>query len=96
MNKEELRSKFEFQLANNVIEMKKYGRFSQLQRILDDKGYFEGAKMLVNKSDTSGLRDLLLANRKDLSIEHLVLLEEFQPLFTQDEITKCKRKLGVK
>ncbi|WP_260141705.1 hypothetical protein [Elizabethkingia anophelis] len=40
---EGLKSKFELQLAKNVDEMKKIRSFAQLQRLLNEYGYFEGA-----------------------------------------------------
>lgn len=94
MRDSNLKKAFELQLANNVIEMKQYDRFSKLEQILSSNGYFEGARILINKSDTTGLRDLLLAGRPDLSIEGLVLKPEFRELFEEDELKKCKRKLG--
>lgn len=96
MEIQELIKKFELQLANNVIEMKKYGRFSQLQKLLNEKGYYDGAKILINKDETSGLSDLMISGKADISIEHLALNKEFQPLFTADELKKCKHKLGLK
>lgn len=91
----ELKLKFEIQLATNVSEMEKIRSFRQLRLLLDKYGYFEGAKRLINGKETLGLRDLILADRVDLSIEYLALLEEFHPLFSEDELKKCKRKLGI-
>ncbi|MEI3791550.1 MULTISPECIES: hypothetical protein [unclassified Chryseobacterium] len=91
----ELKLKFEVHLATNVSEMEKIRSFRQLKLLLDKYGYFEGAKRLINGKETLGLRDLILADRVDLSIEYLALLEEFQPLFSEDELKKCRRKLGV-
>ncbi|NIF07099.1 hypothetical protein F3J23_16805 [Chryseobacterium sp. Tr-659] len=91
----ELKLKFEIQLATNVSEMEKIRSFRQLRLLLDKYGYFEGAKRLINGKETLGLRDLILADRVDLSIEYLALLEEFHPLFSEDELKKCKRKLDI-
>lgn len=90
----DLKLKFEFQLAKNVSEMKKIHSFKQLQRMLNEYGYFEGAKKLIDGHGTSGLADLLIAGRADLSIEQLALSEEFQSLFNEDQLKKCKQKLG--
>lgn len=91
----ELKLKFEIQLATNVSEMEKIRSFRQLRLLLDKYGYFEGAKRLINGKETLGLGDLILAGRIDLSIEYLALLEEFQSLFSEDELKKCRRKLGI-
>lgn len=95
MDTTDLKLKFEFQLADNFLEMKKIRSFKSLQLLLDKYGYFEGAKRLINGQETTGLTDLILADRVDLSIEFLALLEEFQPLFNENELKKCRRKLGV-
>ncbi|BEV05939.1 hypothetical protein [Chryseobacterium gambrini] len=95
MDTTDLKLKFEFQLANNFLEMKKIRSFKNLQLLLDKYGYYKGAKRLINGQETTGLRDLILADRIDLSIEYLALLEEFRPLFSEDELKKCKRKLGI-
>lgn len=91
----ELEMKFEIQLIVNISEMEKIRSFRQLRFLLDKYGYLEGAKRLINGQETIGLRDLILADRIELSIEYLALLEEFQPLFSEDELKKCRRKLGV-
>lgn len=75
--------------------MKKIRSFKSLQLLLDKYEYFEGAKRLISGQETTGLRDLILADKVHLSIEYLALLEEFQPLFSDDELKKCKRKLGI-
>ncbi|OPC62430.1 hypothetical protein BAY13_06310 [Elizabethkingia bruuniana] len=92
---EGLKSKFESQLAENVDEMKKMRPYTQLQRLLNEYGYFEGARRLINGKETSGLADLILVRKSHLSIEYLALSEEFQSLFTDDELKKCRQKLGL-
>ncbi|WP_395765476.1 hypothetical protein [Elizabethkingia anophelis] len=92
---EGLKSKFESQLAKNVDEMKKIRSFAQLQRLLNEYGYFEGGRRLINGKETSGLTDLILVGKSHLSIEYLALSEEFQSLFTDDELKKCRQKLGI-
>ncbi|AKH95406.1 hypothetical protein [Elizabethkingia anophelis] len=89
-----LRLKFESRLAENVDKMKKIRPFTQLQRLLNEYGYFEGARRLINGKETSGLADLILVGKSHLSIEYLALSEEFQSLFTDGELKKCRRKLG--
>lgn len=90
----DLKQLFESQLKENVAEMKKIRPFNRLQQILNEYGYFEGAKILINKEETSGLADLFAAGKQEISIESLALKEKFQSLFTDKELKKCKRKLG--
>lgn len=95
MKKNDLIKQFEFELNKNVIEMNKLRKFNGLQRILDEYGYFEGARKLINKDETVGLADLFAAGKKEISIEFLALDERFKSLFTKDELKKCRCKLGM-
>lgn len=95
MDNPDLRAKFELQLAKNVIEMNKIRRFPILQRMLNEHGYFYGAKRLINGEETSGLAELFNAGKQHLSVEALALQVEFQPLFSESELKNCRNKLGL-
>lgn len=95
MEKVDLVRQFESELKKNVAEMKKMRSFNRLQQLLDEYGYFEGARILINKGKTSGLADLFAAGKQEISIESLALKEKFQSLFSEEELKKCRRKLGV-
>lgn len=93
MGKVDIVKQFESELKKNVAEMKKIRPFNRLQQLLDEYGYFEGARILINREETSGLRELFLAGKQDISIESLALSEKFKSLFTEDELKKCSEKL---
>jgi len=95
MKKSELIKQFEFELRMNVVEMNKIRRFNRLQQVFEQYGYYEGAKILLNKDETEGLVTLFDAGKTEISIEFLALSEKFQSLFSDDELKKCRRKLGI-
>lgn len=67
-------------------------RFLQL---LIDVGGLQAAKKLINKSGgTYGFEVLWEYNRLDLSVEALVLKEEYYNLFTDQERETCKTRLA--
>lgn len=90
----DLKAQFELQLSKNVLEMKNIRPFNRLQQMLNEYGYFDGARKLINGEKTSGLTELFLKGKQDISIESLALSEKFQSLFTEEELEKCRRKMG--
>ena len=86
---------------NKMIEIykiadKEYGyRPTRFLNLLSELGGVETAKNLINKAEaTDGFTKLWELNRLDLSVEALVIAEEFQPLFTDKEIETCKNRLA--
>ena len=66
-------------------------RFPQMVR---DHGGVEAAHLLLADAEVqSGLTDLWLLDRIDLSMEHLVLTPEFAPLFSDDERQRARARL---
>lgn len=57
-------------------------------------GYQTAKQLLADPEPHYGLAGLFLAGRPDLSVEHQVLLPEYAPLFTDDEINVARRRLG--
>lgn len=90
----ELILQFESELKKSVVEMNKIRSFNRLQQLLNEHGYYNGARILIGKDKTSGLADLFAAGKQEISIEFLALDERFRSLFTEDELKKCKKKLG--
>jgi len=53
------------------------------------------AKMLLaSQSIQSGLTDMVVVGRPDLTVEALVCTAEWQELFSADEIAEAHRRLG--
>jgi hypothetical protein len=75
-------------------EEKKVGvNLTQFRQMVYNLGGLEAAKRLVNSNSTDGFAKLLLAGRSDLTVEALILKDEWKDLFTQSEIEKAQEKL---
>ncbi|MFY9295511.1 MAG: hypothetical protein WAQ88_08230 [Caldicoprobacterales bacterium] len=69
-------------------------RAPRFLQMLDRRGPVEAAKILIRKpAGGEGFIKLLELGRLDLSIEALVIRDEFKPLFTEEEIEICRKKL---
>lgn len=69
-------------------------RATRFLQMLGEKGGVATAKSLINKpGGTEGFEKLWELGRLDLSIEALVIKEEYKPLFTDEEIQLCTEKL---
>jgi hypothetical protein len=69
-------------------------RPTRFLQMLSEKGGVETAKSLIKKpGGTEGFEKLCLLGRLDLSIEALVIKEEFKSLFTDEDIKLCREKL---
>jgi hypothetical protein len=64
--------------------------------MLRDYGAVDTAKRLLRPGEDPqyGLFRLAECGRLDLSVEAIVLKEEFAPLFTSAELTEARRRLG--
>jgi hypothetical protein len=51
-------------------------------------------QLLAGERIHDGFAELLLAGRPDLTVEALVLREEFQPLFSESELRIARERLG--
>jgi hypothetical protein len=90
-NKEE---KFNQAMLAIYDEAKKVGvNLTQFRQMVYNLGGLEAAKRLVNSNSTDGFAKLLLAGRSDLTVEALILKDEWKDLFTQSEIEKAQEKL---
>jgi len=63
-------------------------------RMLADNGGLETARTLLHNTGTSeGFTTLWKRGRLDLTVEALVLQEEFAPLFTDEELDTARHRL---
>ena len=70
-------------------------------QMMNEIGGVATAKRLIEKgrqtgNPSEGFIKLYLMGRLELTMEESVCKEEFQPLFTEDEINYCKELLGKK
>ncbi|MDF2545775.1 MAG: hypothetical protein K0R93_673 [Anaerosolibacter sp.] len=69
-------------------------RATRFLQVVGEKGGVAAAKSLISKSGgTDGFAKLWELRRLDLSVEALVLREEYSELFTQQEKDLCKSRL---
>lgn len=95
-DKTELIKEFERDINNTVDELKLLGlKPTFFKQMLYKYGAYKTAKMLLQSEKPSvGFTDLLIKNRTDLSVEYFVSLPKYEVLFTKDEISKSKARLG--
>lgn len=92
----DLEKKFFEKMKNIYIKAdKECGyRATRFLQMLGEKGGVGTAKSLISKpGGTEGFTNLWELGRLELSVEALVIQEEFQSLFSQDEIESCKNRL---
>lgn len=67
---------------------------SKFLQMLDENGGLETAKILLNSEEPSdGYTALWERGRLDLTVEALVLEPVWEPLFTEEELTKAHKRL---
>lgn len=68
---------------------------SRYLQLLSEKGGLATAKQLIRvEGGTDGFTRLWSLKRLDLSVEALVISEEFRPLFTEEERELCRDRLA--
>lgn len=69
-------------------------RATRFLQVLAERGGVGAAKSLINKpGGTEGFTTLWELGRLDLSVEALVIRDEFKSLFTDEEREMCKNRL---
>jgi hypothetical protein len=64
--------------------------------MLNEIGGYETAKKLISHTEPSdGFANLFLAGRLDLTVEALIVKPQYQHLFTDEEVKRCKERLGA-
>lgn len=75
-------------------EAKKAGvNLTKFRQMVYSHGGLETAKRLVISDNTEGFASLLLAGKPELTVEALILKDEWRDLFTQSELERAKEKL---
>jgi hypothetical protein len=64
-----------------------------LQMVQEDGGLEVAHRLLEEDSVREGLVTLWRKDRLDLTVEALVLKPEYEPLFTEEEISKARKRL---
>lgn len=94
--KHNLEIKFHKDMLNIYDEAKKIGYpASRFRKMVANEGGLNTAKKLINSKQISeGFAELEQLGRLDLTVEALVLLSEYRPLFTNDELLIAKDRLS--
>jgi len=98
INKESMtiEEKFHQEMINIYKKAKAEAHYTATRffHMVDSEGGLATAKKLIMRDDDSaGFASLWERNRLDLTVEALVIREEFRSLFSEEEIEKCKKKL---
>ena len=95
-----LEHKLRLEFEDKMREAKKECRYNptRFNQMLAKYGAVETAKRLISNARTTGIvpdgfTTLCLCGRLDLSMEHSVCKEEYQSLFSPEEIAYCEKLL---
>lgn len=91
-----LEKEFTNELFDDIRVMKKEINYipTIYIRMINEYGAIKAVKQLIFKDDnTTGFTKLWLSRRLDLTCEAKVIKPKYAPLFTQDEVNKCREKL---
>ncbi len=81
-------------MLNIYEEAKKAGiNLPKYRQMVEEHGGIETAKRLVNSNNTDGFIKLLMAGKKYLTVEALILKDEWREFFSLDELQKAEQKL---
>lgn len=99
---DKLAYQFETELRNKMLLAKKECRYNPIRfnQMLEQYGGVAAAKRLIQSAKETGViptgyARLLEEGRLDLTVEHSVCKEKYQPLFSPDEVNFCKELLGI-
>lgn len=94
----ELLERFNTQMMNIYHRAKEEANYtaSRFFHMVGEHGGFETARILINANTVSeGYTELWERGRLDLTVEALVLENhEYYPLFTEEEIERCRHRLS--
>jgi hypothetical protein len=95
MVKSEIERRFERRLRNTIVESTALGYYpSRFEQMLNNSAGILVAKRLVGSGDLQyGLKELKKLGRHDLTMESIMMEEEFRPLFTKAELEAAKWRL---
>lgn len=91
----EVEERFQEEMFRIYREATKFGYYpTYFLRMVNERGGLAAAKQLLGGGDpSSGFTRLWEEQRLDLSVEAVVLQEPWRSLFTEDELTKARRRL---
>ena len=99
---EKLKKEFEEELRGKTASARKEYRYNptRFHQMMAEYGAVGTAKRLINKAmetgcPSDGYTTLLLCGRPDLTMEASVCDPKYQLLFTDKEISYCKKLLGL-
>ena len=94
---EDIKQRLHSELQATIPLMKSKGlKPSFFANMLNEIGGYDTAKTLISKREASqGFTDLLLKDLSNLSVEYIVLKDEYKTLFTKEELSICKERLGL-
>jgi len=87
--------RFEGRLRNTILESAALGYYpSRFEQMLKNSAGTSVAKKLVASGDLQyGLKELKKLGRQDLTMESIMMEEEFRPLFSKGELEAAKWRL---
>lgn len=91
----EIEKRFEGRLRNTIVESAALGYYpSRFEQMLNSSSGISVAKKLVTSGDLHyGLKELKKLGRLDLTVESIMMEDEFRLLFTQAELDAAKWRL---
>lgn len=91
----EIEKRFEGRLRNTILESAALGYYpSRFEQMLNNSSGISVAKKLVASGDLQyGLKELKKLGRHDLTMESIMMEEQFRLLFTKAELEAAKWRL---
>lgn len=81
------------QTYEDALRKCKYRARAFLQMLSDYGGVATAKRLLATDDAQSGLYELYICGRLDLTVEAKVVRPEFASLFTEEELTEARRRL---
>ena len=92
-----LRKKFDDEMKEIYFKAKKeagYNATRYYQMVMENDPLDVAKKLISYVPPSEGFTNLLMAGKLNLTVEALVVKEEYREFFTEEEIRLCKEKLG--
>lgn len=95
MSSLDLEKELALRFRDSISQSRSFGYDpSEFERMLNDYGAIGVAKKLIKASNPqSGFRRLINENRVDLTMEKIMLEEQFSSLFTEGELEAARYRL---
>jgi hypothetical protein len=92
----DLKTKFHKDMVNIYKRAKEEAHYNAtrfLQMVSEDGGLNAAKKLIAHEDDSLGFEKLWELNKLELTVEVLVLKDEYHSLFSEEEQEKCRIKL---